>query len=617
MAKKKAKRRKTLAKHVLIFTLLLAVVFILRIASTELPQSFIDAISRAVSTERYSVELGRASISLPRGRLDVGSLEIYEKGALGNALVQMKDVSIKIRPKRQSHPLTWVRHLDIGELQIPNRGYGQSGHGYKDDYPSLLPDFGPVDFSCGRFVILGASANDIKGTLSSTNATLFLTDAQLHTSEAGAGGQTVYGKVSFSLEDFSVASEAAGTIDPNRLRPIFLATGSRLIASEIARMQFPESPPKFGFRIDFSPSRQIRDMVLDISSGYCIYNDVPLSTVRATLRAGGTNEWDFVEIRPLAITRPEGFGQGGLLINRKDSRLSFDASSTIDPLHVLRIIRITNRSLKLPLTFDNPAHITAAGKLDLSENPTDTDISGTASSPGVASYGFKFQNAKADFHISDTAWSVTNISASISGGEAKGTALFTPNPEDKADVNMDINAEFNDVSYVDLASLITQTPENPNGRMDMRLSLHGQIETNATEFLTGLTGDAKVEIRDASLYLIPIFAGLTEELAANVPGVDFLVAQDDLSAQLIFSDGIAKVPEFKISGRVFSTTGSGTIALDGNINLRVKGHFLDRKTLVGKGFYYFLMPVSKIFEFRATGHVSAPTWSSVILTSEP
>ena len=129
MAKKKAKRRKTLAKHVLIFTLLLAVVFILRIASTELPQSFIDAISRAVSTERYSVELGRASISLPRGRLDVGSLEIYEKGALGNALVQMKDVSIKIRPKRQSHPLTWVRHLDIGELQIPNRGYGQSGHG--------------------------------------------------------------------------------------------------------------------------------------------------------------------------------------------------------------------------------------------------------------------------------------------------------------------------------------------------------------------------------------------------------------------------------------------------------------------------------------------------------
>ena len=103
MAKKKAKRRKTLAKHVLIFTLLLAVVFILRIASTELPQSFVDAISRAVSTEHYSVELGRASISLLRGRLDVGSLEIYEKGVLGNALVEMKDVSIKIRPKRQSH----------------------------------------------------------------------------------------------------------------------------------------------------------------------------------------------------------------------------------------------------------------------------------------------------------------------------------------------------------------------------------------------------------------------------------------------------------------------------------------------------------------------------------
>ncbi len=617
MAKKKAKRRKTLAKHVLIFTLLLAVVFILRIASTELPQSFIDAISRVVSTERYSVELGRASISLLRGRLDVGSLEIYEKGALGNALVEMKDVSIKIRPKRQSHPLTWVRYLNIGELEIPNRGYGQSGHGYKDDYPSQLPDFGPVDFSCGRFVILGASANDIKGTLSSTNATLFLTDAQLHTSEAGAGEQTVYGKVSFSLEDFSVSSEAAGTIDPNRLRPIFMATGSRLIASEIERMQFPESPPKFGFRVDFSPSRKIRDMVLDISSGYCIYNDVPLSTVHATLRAGGTNGWDFVEIRPLEITRPEGFGQGGLLITHKDSWLSFDASSTIDPLHVLRIIRITNRSLKLPLTFDNPAHITAAGKLDLSENRTDTDISGTASSPGVSSYGFKFQNAKADFHISDTVWSVTNISASILGGEAKGTALFTPNPVDKADVNMDINAEFNDVSYVDLASPITQTPENPNGKMDMRLSLHGQIETNATEFLTGLTGDAKVEIREASLYLIPIFAGLTEGLAANVPGVDFLVAQDELSAQLTFSDGVAKVPEFKISGRVFSATGSGTIALDGNINLRVKGHFLDRKTLIGKGFYYLLMPVSKIFEFRATGHVRAPTWSSVTLTSEP
>ncbi len=619
MAKKKIKRRKTVAKHVLIFTLLLAFAFILRIASTELPQPIINAISKALSTERYSVELDRASIALLSGGLNVGSIEIYEKGSLGSALVEMKDVTIKLRPKRQSHPIAWVRYLKIGELKIPNRGYGQTRKTNQGDYSSFLPDFGTVDFECDRFAILGTSANNLQGTLSSTNATIFLTDAKLQPSNNGTSDQTVSGNVSFSLEDFTVSSEASGAIDPNRLIPIFLAANGRHVASEILRLRFPESPPQFKLKVVFSSVRNIRDLTLEMSSGYCIYNDVPLSTVHMTLRAYGTNGWDVVEIRPLAITRPEGFGQGWLFIDLKKSLLTFDASSTIDPLHVLRLIRVAKQPVKLPLTFDNPATVTAAGKLDISTTlpRIHTDISGTLNSPGIASYGFKFQNAGADFHISDTLWSVTNIDASILGGNATGNALFTPNPADNTAVDMEVNSEFTDVSYVDLASLIAQTPESPNGKMDMRLSLHGQIYTNATEFLTGLTGDAKVEIQNASLYRIPIFAGLTEELASYVPGVDFLISQDNLSAQLTFENGVAKIPEFNISGNVFSATGSGTIALNGNLNLRIKGHFLDRKTLLGRGFYYLLMPISKIFEFRATGHVSAPTWSSATLSREP
>lgn len=611
------------------FLLFIVVAFLLRLASQGLPQNWVDAISEAVSTEKFSFEFERVSISLRRGGLDVGHIGIYPKGLVHEPVLEMEDTSIRLRPSRHHNPMTWVRAVRVGELTIPSTAldldFGVSD--YDDEfrkrfeadlprkgYAKYVPEFGPMTLRCASLNVFGTNARRIEATVSAKDDTLFFNDIRVNVTQQREFQQEMTGDLAFGLDSKSLVGTAAGKVDPTKILPIFTALDLPIIASEIDRLRFPDTPPDIELKINYRPMENIRDLSVHMQADYCLYNNTPLTYASALLRAVGTIDWRSVIIDPIHITRPEGAGNGSLTIS--GDKLMFKTESTIDPLHILRIIRVARGEIKLPMTFDNPFEILASGTCDFSSNATQTAISGIVRSPGINSRGVRFERVTGLCHLTDQEWAVTNFTADVFGGHVHGSAVFTPSATNKAQVVFASQGRFDDLSHAEWSKLFGTGVEDSTGILDIDYNIGGPILTNSVDFLTRLHGSGAMGIRQVHLYRIPLFAGLTQYLASNVPGVDFVLSQDDMTASLFYTNRVLSIDSLKIEGNVFSASGYGTLNLDGEINLMLKGHLLNQETWVGKGLYYVLFPLSKILEFQAQGPFSNPKWTSATFTSD-
>lgn len=619
------KSKRTFAVHVVLFSVFLATAFFLRVASHNLPPAWIESMSRAISTEKFAVEMENVSISLRRGELDVRHLRVFPRGTVQDAVLELDNTSIKLRPVRGHHPLTWLRSVRIGQLTIPstalgmNYGFESEGNSHRylgaNGLPLFIPEFGPVKFSCGTANVFGSTGRSIEATLIGKDDTLILNDIRVNMTDRREDRQIVTGHLEFGLATFTLLGDGNGTLDPEKLLPIFTALNLPKLSSEIMRFRFPESPPDIAIDIDYQPCENLRDLTVKVKSGYCLYNDTPVTFLTGTIKASGSNEWDVVDIGPLHGVRPEGVINGSLRIDTTHAKLSFDADSTLDPLHLLRIIRITQGTPSLPMTFDNPTRVVASGIYDFSTNAMLTDISGIVNSPCISTSKVKFEKATARCHLTDSSWSVNKATAEVLGGQYEGQCVFTPpSSSHHRVIQLDSQGKFSGLRQNEWSKFYgTQSPD-ASGLLDLTYAIRGSVLTNSAEFLSGLSGTIDVDIRKAHLYRIPLFAGLTEVIASTIPGVDFILAQDNLKSSLAFTNRVFNVKSLSIEGNVFSASGYGTLQFDGDVNLRIKAHLLNRETWVGQGLYYVLFPISKILEFQALGPISKPKWSSATLS---
>ncbi len=635
--KPKKKTKRTLASHIVLFSLLLTLAFFLRMASIGLPPAWIDAMSEAFSTDRFALEMERVSISWIRGELDIGRIQVYPKGAVRLAVLEMSHTSVRLRPGRNKHPLTWLRSVTVRKITIPTSALEPSLAVSSDGLNSLtsrytstlgdtlterdlsdyIPELRNVELTCSIANVLGTSGRRISATLTTKNNTLVFDNIKGNFTQKSLERQELEGHLEIGLRPLMLQGSGKGKIDPSKILPIFVSLDLPQLVSEIERIDFQDLPPEIDVTYQYKPSEHRRNLLLKFTTGYCLYNDTPLTSASGILRAFGSNAWDRVELSPLTALRPEGSATGSLDINTKDHTLRFIADSTLDPLHLLRIIRISSQPVKLPLAFDNPTRLKASGLVDLSDSPTRTDIFGTVLSPRISSYGVNFEDVEAQCHLTDKQWSVLSAKAAVYGGRFEGSAEFFSESDNPSEVAINSNGNFYELHHAQWSELFGTPSPDSTGILDLNYKLSGLMRTNSLSFIQGLHGFASLEMREAQLYRVPLFAGFTEIIAANIPSVDFVLAQDALDSSVTFTNGVLNINELNIKGNVFSASGYGKLTRKGVIDLNLKVHLLNRETWLGQGLYYILFPISKIFELQATGSINNPKWASATLSSKP
>jgi hypothetical protein len=116
--------------------------------------------------------------------------------------------------------------------------------------------------------------------------------------------------------------------------------------------------------------------------------------------------------------------------------------------------------------------------------------------------------------------------------------------------------------------------------------------------------------------MLPIFGGLTAFLSKVVPGVDFVLGQNDFSADFELRDRSILSEHVAVEGGVFSLQGKGVCGFDGNLNYAVQVKLMREHPLFAKLIRLITWPLSKLFEFRLSGTVAKPEWYPINFSRE-
>ena len=611
--------------YLVLFSAIVVIGFVLRILSVGAPPEWVEYAENAISTDTIVFELEHVTFTLTRG-LNIGRIKAFSKDSVSSHFIELYRTKVKFFPKMQKeqrHPLTWVTSVDIERVVIPKEIVDLKIASNSDSDIISLPETGNIQMTCLHAQILNADFYDGHGQVAIKDNTIFITNASIGTSKEAYTLERVGGKMSIGLSNFFLSLEGDGQVKPSKVSTIIETVGFPRVAKRINEFDFLTRPADIlSLKYDYNPSKEVRYLNADITAQNFEYNTVPILSASTTLLLQGSNEWNTISFYPLRIARPEGKADGSLLIDLDDLTISFNGVSYVDPIQMSTMLglSVAKNSDTSTLTVSNQCKISAQGIWDIDSHNNETPnnisyITGQIEIPLLNIYSYNAKNIKALFHGTERTLRVYNINADVLGGVFVGDTAFYTDPI-STNIVFDVKGEVSHASFSQFAKTFDIIDNDSSGTIDHVFAVSGVIPREGTNaILPSIKGTSSVKIRKAQLFRFPLFAGLTDFMGTYIPGVDFLVSQDDLTMKAVIENEKVYIHSLKIEGNAFSLTGFGEVDFSEKINLIIKLHLMNQDTWVGKALYYALFPISKIFELQVTGTVSHPHWSPAQLNS--
>jgi len=372
------------------------------------------------------------------------------------------------------------------------------------------------------------------------------------------------------------------------------------------RFVFNTKPIEVEARFRVAPSEPHYELRLIVSVADCTYGGAPIRRANAVIVAEGTNDLDHISIQPLVCERTDGTLSGSLAIDTLASNVDFiaQADMPIDPL--LHIIRVNINPGKYGIVFATPPRLTATGRVPLDGNLDGIVLTGTILAPTATVRRVPLQNLQCEFDIVTNSYALRNVHATAAGGEISGSLnLMSPPGVDTQTV---YRTSFK-VDHLDVKTFAAQLgfTNCPTGKANAAIALASCFGANHEQRLTG-NGD--IQIEKGELGRIPLFAGLTDYMARNVPGIDFLVSQSEAHLPFVITNGLLHSDALLVEGDVFSIGGNGTYSFPSDqLDFSVRASIFKRRTWLGKLVQIITFPFTKLLlEFRVKGPVENPIW---------
>lgn len=588
-------------RRAVLVVLLVAFVLLLRMASQGLPDAWVLRLSEALSSREYAADLEDVTFTFRRG-LTADRVRLTPTSPAAPPMVSMERATLRFG-WRGGEPLRhWIRAIDVDRLVLAS--LPPSGEAKR----AGLPTFGPVRVRCREAEVLGTTFRDVSAVLENRDGRLDVDRVRCDLSPPRQPAEAMEGDFTFGLATGDVRGAAVGALNPLRIVPLLQSCGLQQLPEILQRFDFPAGPAAARLRLDYAPADRVRRLEVALSAGACRYRDVALARASATIVAEGKDAWDKVTIADLALARPEGDGRGTLAFDLAGHGLRFSARSTLEPAALFGLIGILTRGELDRWAFGAPADVAAEGYYAYAGSAEPTEIVGVVRTPWLTFRNARFEDVVSRFAVRPDRYDVPDFSATAYGGTCAltGTVFRTVGGEHVFSADGSLEQACNS----ELAKAVTGKGMDDPGTIDLSLRLSGNLSTNT---LRSLRGSGSARIRHAHLYRMPLFAGLTDFLARNVPGVDFVLSQDDLDAEFSVADFGMRFSRLRIEGSVFSIVGEGDYWFTDHLDIGVTIHLLKQHTWAGRVLRIALFPVSKLFEMELSGPLHAPKWSPTTL----
>jgi hypothetical protein len=581
---------------------------VLSVAEIPLHARIIDAITARLSTDFTTVHVERATVSLRQG-LILNTAQIRINLATNDLFIQAQEVrcDLSIRPGRP-----WVEWLEGVRLIRPEAVFLPSAMPRGAGTPApvrLLQQMrlSRVFVELENPVFCGIAPARVTADLSLNAATFGLDN--LRAEWRSSGTESLTGSARMDLQSGRVEMKASGRLCAKTIRPILVLVGCRSGIHYCDRITSPEVPLTVSCDLLLTPETQT--LRFDIQAQTLSWNDIALTQVACGIVAvspGTPSEWR-VTLSPLQAATTNGSARATLVYEDATGLLQVDAQSEMPTGELFGLIELFQNGILDRVVFGGVPQLTVSGTIDAdSKRILPYDLKGTIRTPSLSLYGIPLAQTTCDFTVRNQ-YNVAfnNLHAKLAnGGDLSGRFSFDLT-RDTPEMPYRTELAIADATLRDLLGPLNTT-NLWEGGVSGAVTLSGTLATNQ---VASLSGNGSFTLAGAVLSRVPLFAGLTDYMARNIPGVDLLVSQSDASFSFQAGAGEVRSSDLLVEGDIFSMLGKGAYNLiEDDLNVTVRANIFRRDSIAGRVTRIISLPFSRLLlEFHVAGSASHPRWN--------
>lgn len=602
-----------LLKGLFWFSLVLALVVLLALYFLErgIPSPLVRRLEAEISTEDVHVRIERATYSLKNG-LRLYRIKALPKRVADSALVSADEVAIAIALHPRLPLNERLRGVTVKNIEMPALPPKHPDEPPKPKLDPVIPVVPPFPLVLENANILGIKAKRVTATVALADKRIGVTDVAIRWPD-NAFAMSVAAHVTVDFSTRLVTGRAKGQAFPENLLPLFTVLRASGAIRQINCFSKIARPIGAEYTFDVNIDNSDFAMLLDLDVGPCAYRGVPMEFAKGTLAIYGTNIYTSVLIAPIKAKSAAGAPLSGRLAYREETEgLNLEVAATMDLVPLFDIINVLNHGELDRIRCFSPPVISAQGAIALSstESTITNDLSGKVAFSEGSILNFKVKDIAGDFALKGYSARFDNVTgASLNGGKIYGDITFDfPNYAATATV-FTTNIKLADVALENLSDAFNVTNARA-GLVSGDIRLGGSAHKNT---MSSLSGEGHVKIRDGVINRMKLFAGFTDYLTRNIPGVSALVNQSSGSMDFTIRDGVLQTDNLLLEGDLFSMKGRGTynLATD-KLDFVVRANIFKQKTIAGKITHFVTLPFTRLLlEFKVFGSLGNSDWSYV------
>ncbi len=611
-----------LVKVVLCMIGLLVVVLalFLNACSRRVPDALARRIEDALCTDAICVRFDTAAFNLFEG-ITFNRMRLYARGMLGQPLVEVDSLHVGLTLRFGSSIPECIdslslRGLDFAEFPDFDRLGGllaDTAEDAGDDPGSSAYSWmmRPIDLDIRDFNFLGTRIETVTSRVTLRGRIFHFDDFRLHWAGENWPEHAI-GELTHNIDEGSFRFSLDGYATPKPLYPIFHAIGANGVVRFCEDFSNFHSPLETKFELLQRDMASPTEIKVSLDGGGFDYLGMPLAHARAVVTYSEGGIRNQVKVKSLFAEHGTGVVSGDMELDPDCECLSMNLKSTVAVPVVARVISDFNAELAsnvvAAISFDAPPTITASGKVSLDGSET-VDLRGHITSVHPFTViDVPVESADSDYALTEKYCDFPNMSASAFGGMVTGLVHLAEIPGTTNQEWMVHGVgEGTGLKFGDFCRDLFAYTNSFGGVLNGTFDLSAPLERGA--FPTGF-GHARVH--DGIIARIPLFAGFTDYLAENIPGIDTVVTQSDLSGDFVCTNRQFRTENLLVEGGFFSMRASGRYRdIDHSLDFVAKVRLLREKTLAGKLIRIVTFPFNKFLEFRVFGTAEEPRWAYI------
>ncbi|MCL2104955.1 MAG: AsmA-like C-terminal region-containing protein [Kiritimatiellaeota bacterium] len=475
----------------------------------------------------------------------------------------------------------------------------------------ILPDIAPFELILDNANILGLQPEKITATVASTTTHASVTNLKAKWPDR-AGDVTVTGDLTFDPETKRVVGNAQGRAFPHLITPLLLGLRAKGTVMQIDCFQAFTTPVTVGFSVDLELTKMDYAMAIDIDVKDCTYRGIPVRHAEGVVTVTDTNNSTIVTIDPVSWELKTGALAGRLVYRDDDDSVFIDAHGIVPKPDLIAIINVLNNGELDLIQCESPIVATVKGIVatNLKKEGVTNDLNAALSFAKGSILNIPLADVSCDLKMEGFTAQVDNIKASpVDGGNVRGWVHFAFPNYSASNTTFVTQVSASDADFSNLMCL-SQTNNTVTGKATGNISLSGSASEN---MLGSLNGEGTMKVDDSVFVRIPLFAGLTDWFANNIPGISSVVNQSSIKLDCRITNGVAVTENMWVEGNVFSVRCKGSYALDTNVvNGVARVNILREQTLVGRILHLITTPITSVLlDFRISGIASEPEWAYI------